>query len=102
MSKVLRTLALSLAAGLVVTAVAAAQSSAPAEAGRRIYEQRCAGCHDNPTDSGAPALSAVQAMSAEAIRASLTTGAMAPAGISSTAPRRTVCCPTFHCTLLRS
>jgi polyvinyl alcohol dehydrogenase (cytochrome) len=47
----------------------------PAQDGAAIYKERCAGCHDAPKGR-IPALSAIKAMSGEAIYAALTTGLM--------------------------
>jgi polyvinyl alcohol dehydrogenase (cytochrome) len=46
-----------------------------AEDGAAIYKQRCAACHDTP-QARVPALSAIKAMSGEAIYQALTTGLM--------------------------
>ncbi len=46
-----------------------------AQDGAAIYKERCAACHDAPA-SRVPALTAIKAMSGEAIYATLTTGTM--------------------------
>ena len=46
-----------------------------AQDGAAIYKERCASCHDNPAER-VPSLSAIKAMSGEAIYAALTTGPM--------------------------
>ncbi len=50
-----------------------------AQDGAAIYKERCAGCHDAPKGR-IPALSAIKAMSGEAIYAALTTGLMKTQG----------------------
>ena len=49
--------------------------SLSAQDGAAIYKERCASCHDMP-EGRAPALSAIKAMSGEAIYIALTSGAM--------------------------
>lgn len=46
-----------------------------AQDGAAIYKERCAGCHDSPAPR-VPALTAIKAMSGEAVYNALTTGAM--------------------------
>ena len=46
-----------------------------AQDGSAIYKERCASCHDAP-EGRVPALSAIKAMSGEAIYLTLTTGSM--------------------------
>src|SRR5262245_21077598 len=46
-----------------------------AQDGAAIYKERCASCHDAP-EGRVPALSAIKAMSGEAIYVALTTGVM--------------------------
>ncbi len=60
-----------------------------AQDGAAIYKERCAACHDAP-EGRVPALSAIKAMSGEAIYAALTTGVMKTqaAGLSTGAALR--------------
>src|SRR5580704_9447516 len=46
-----------------------------AQDGAAIYKERCASCHDTPAER-VPSLTAIKAMSGEAIYAALTTGPM--------------------------
>src|SRR5215510_16117574 len=46
-----------------------------AQDGAAIYKERCASCHDSP-EGRVPALSAIKAMTGEAIYIALTSGAM--------------------------
>jgi polyvinyl alcohol dehydrogenase (cytochrome) len=69
-----------LAAGLAGLA-AHAQDEPPPPPGRIVYDQVCAGCHAAPEPGGrTPPLAALRKMSAEQIRAALTTGVMKPVG----------------------
>jgi polyvinyl alcohol dehydrogenase (cytochrome) len=63
---------LSLLVAMAVTHPAAAQAG---EDGAAVYAQRCAACHDHPRER-IPPLSAIKAMSAGAVQASLTGGSM--------------------------
>ena len=54
---------------------AAACSALSAQDGAAIYKERCAACHDAP-EGRVPALSAIKAMSGEAIYVALTSGIM--------------------------
>src|SRR5580698_3176554 len=46
-----------------------------AQDGGAIYKERCAACHDNPKER-VPPLTAIKAMTAEAIQAALKSGSM--------------------------
>lgn len=46
-----------------------------AEDGATIYKERCAKCHDSPTEK-IPSLATIKAMSGEGIYVALTSGAM--------------------------
>ncbi len=72
------------ALGLIVNQLAAAaEGPAPAPRanlpGRQVYETYCAACHNIP-GTRAPALSALQLMSAQSLRLALTTGVMQQQG----------------------
>jgi polyvinyl alcohol dehydrogenase (cytochrome) len=58
-----------------LTAVAHAQQTDAVPAGRAVYDQYCAACHNLP-GTRAPALSALQQMSAQTLRFTLTEGVM--------------------------
>jgi polyvinyl alcohol dehydrogenase (cytochrome) len=61
--------------------LAAAQAAGAADhAGKAVYEQYCAACHNQPDVTRAPALSALQQMSAQSLRFSLTEGIMRQQG----------------------
>lgn len=61
--------------------LAAAQAAGAADhAGKAVYEQYCAACHHQPDVTRAPALSALQQMSAQSLRFSLTEGIMRQQG----------------------
>ena len=61
--------------------LAAAQAAGGADhAGKAVYEQYCAACHNQPEATRAPALSALQQMSAQTLRFSLTEGIMRQQG----------------------
>jgi polyvinyl alcohol dehydrogenase (cytochrome) len=61
--------------------LAAAQAAGAADhAGKAAYEQYCAACHNQPDVTRAPALSALQQMSAQSLRFSLTEGIMRQQG----------------------
>ncbi|MGI1678669.1 MAG: PQQ-binding-like beta-propeller repeat protein [Cellvibrionaceae bacterium] len=57
----------------MATAFTSAQESEP---GQAIYQQNCAVCHNSPDSTRAPALSALQLMSPQALRYTLTNGVM--------------------------
>jgi polyvinyl alcohol dehydrogenase (cytochrome) len=59
--------------------IAAAQELRADHAGKAVYEQYCAGCHNQPA-TRAPALSALQQMSAQTLRFTLTEGIMRQQG----------------------
>ncbi len=58
---------------LLLPALSPAQNSA--QDGAAIYKERCASCHDTPTER-VPSITAIKAMSGEAIYAALSTGSM--------------------------
>ena len=60
--------------------LAAAQVASADHAGKAVYEQYCAACHNQPEATRAPALSALQQMSAQSLRFSLTEGIMRQQG----------------------
>ena len=59
----------------VLIAALLAACSALAQDGAAIYQERCASCHDMP-EGRTPALSAIKAMSGEAVYVALTSGSM--------------------------
>ena len=59
--------------------VAAAQELRADHAGKAVYEQYCAACHNQPA-TRAPALAALQQMSAQTLRFTLTEGIMRQQG----------------------
>jgi polyvinyl alcohol dehydrogenase (cytochrome) len=59
--------------GVIILALSTQVVSA--QDGAAIYKERCASCHDMP-EGRVPALTAIKAMSGEAVYAALTTGAM--------------------------
>jgi polyvinyl alcohol dehydrogenase (cytochrome) len=59
----------------LLIAVLVAAGSAMAQDGAAIYKERCASCHDAPTER-VPSIAAIQAMSGEAIYIALTNGSM--------------------------
>src|SRR6185503_12938216 len=65
-------------ASLIV--LAAAQATSADSPGKAVYEQYCAACHNQPENTRAPALSALQKMSAQTIRFALTEGIMRQQG----------------------
>src|SRR5262245_12963202 len=60
---------------LVLFAIAVLPQLASAQDGAAIYKERCASCHDAPTER-VPPLSAIKAMRGEAIYLALTSGKM--------------------------
>src|SRR5918995_6903671 len=60
--------------------LAAAQVAGADHAGKAVYEQYCAACHNQPEATRAPALTALQQMSAQSLRFSLTEGIMRQQG----------------------
>lgn len=71
-------------ASLIVLAAAQATSADPP--GKAVYERYCAACHNQPENTRAPALSALQQMSAQTLRFALTEGIMRQQG--SAVPRQ--------------
>ncbi len=67
---------LALASSVILAAAAAASADHP---GKAVYEQYCAACHDQPA-TRAPALAALQQMSAQMLRFALTEGIMRQQG----------------------
>lgn len=69
-----------IAAGAAAAWAAQAQDEAP-HPGKLVYDQVCAACHAAPEPGGrTPPFAALRKMSAEQIRAALTTGVMKPVG----------------------
>ena len=60
--------------------LAAAQAASTDHPGKAVYEQYCAACHNQPENTRAPALSALQQMSAQTLRFTLTEGIMRQQG----------------------
>ena len=60
---------------MISTATVLSAQAEPQPDGAAIYKERCASCHDMP-EGRVPALSAIKAMSGEAIYIALTSGAM--------------------------
>jgi polyvinyl alcohol dehydrogenase (cytochrome) len=69
-------------AGLLTVQVGAALAAAPAadHPGAAVYQQFCAGCHDQPETTRAPGKRLLEQMNGEALRLSLTRGVMAQQG----------------------
>lgn len=74
-------LAVGIGGGLILGPGAQAQAIDDVPAGKQVYDQFCAACHDRPApgDRAAP-VSAIRKMSAETITTVLTTGVMKPIG----------------------
>ena len=67
---------LALASSIILAAAAAVSADHP---GKAVYEQYCAACHNEPA-TRAPALAALQQMSAQTLRFTLTEGIMRQQG----------------------
>src|SRR5689334_21987642 len=67
------------ALGFICHIALAAEGAPPDHPGRAVYEAYCAACHNIP-GTRAPALSALQLMSAQSLRVALTQGVMQQQG----------------------
>src|SRR5678816_2658882 len=67
---------LALSSSIILAAAAAVSADHP---GKAVYEQYCAACHNEPA-TRAPALAALQQMSAQTLRFTLTEGIMRQQG----------------------
>lgn len=63
---------------LAIAATCLAGSAFAQDAGKAVYDQYCAACHNNPDELRAPSLDNLQQMSAQSLRFALTQGVMQP------------------------
>lgn len=66
--------------GLALTLAASTGLAQDSHPGTALFQQHCAACHNDPANTRAPALDALQLMSAQSLRYSLTNGVMQQQG----------------------
>lgn len=65
---------------LSLAAICLAGSALAQDAGKAVYDQYCAACHNNPAETRAPSIDNLRSMSAQTLRFALTEGVMRAQG----------------------